>query len=358
MTNRRPDGNQQLNRFKMTFSFGIVMLLTETPTKDMQHKTADPVEQPKRSKILIVDDHPEMLRMLASALRAGGYQVWEADSGVECLRQVRVIQPDLVLVDVVMPGLDGLEVCRRIKSDPALAHVHVALISAQATAVDHKIAGKDVGAEDYIAKPLPLDELLARVNTLVSNQKNEAALRPSNREPADFEKNPATATAMTWVGADGKILWANRALLDMLGYPREEFVGLPIATFHTNPAAVSDILHRLESDEWLNNYETWLRAKDGSTKHVGISATTNRETGQQTYRRFFIRGLGEHKQSKETPARAQEELEKRLQEMTAQLAEANEKLLVATRERQRAEEALRSSEERFRLATRATNDSL
>jgi len=91
-------------------------------------------------------------------------------------------------------------------------------------------------------------------------------LRKRERELSDFIEN--ASVSLHWVGADGTILWANQAELDLLGYTREEYVGRSIMEFHADGDVISDILRRLMNKETLRDYEARLRCKDGSVRHV------------------------------------------------------------------------------------------
>ena len=102
-------------------------------------------------RILVVDDDPEVLRATARLLEKEGYAVNRADDGEEALRSVEADHPALLLLDRSLPGIDGLEVCRRIKQDPALADIFVVIISGKKTESADRVEGLRTGADDYIA---------------------------------------------------------------------------------------------------------------------------------------------------------------------------------------------------------------
>src|SRR5438094_2707284 len=112
--------------------------------------------------ILIVDDAPDQLGMLHSMMMQQGYQTFVATSGDRAMDIAQRVKPDLILLDVVMPGMDGLEACRRLKAHPATAHIPVIFMSARGETED-VVAGFDIGGADYIPKPLRLEEVCARV---------------------------------------------------------------------------------------------------------------------------------------------------------------------------------------------------
>ena len=113
--------------------------------------------------ILVVDDDPKILSVLGRGLRFEGYEVQLAADGVEALRIARVEQLDLVVLDVMLPGMDGLEICQRLRRG---TNVPILMLTAR-DAVPDRIAGLDRGADDYLIKPFDFDELLARVRALL-----------------------------------------------------------------------------------------------------------------------------------------------------------------------------------------------
>lgn len=112
-------------------------------------------------RILIADDCPVNVEILEEILR-NKYELAAASSGEECLERLRAFSPDLVLLDIMMPGMDGYEVCRRIKQSPCGNFTQIMLVSGKASAPE-RLQGYEVGADDYIVKPFDHDELLARV---------------------------------------------------------------------------------------------------------------------------------------------------------------------------------------------------
>jgi len=114
--------------------------------------------------VLIVDDEPRNLQVVGSLLRRQGYDVVFAGSGAEALASVRENPPDLILLDVMMPAMDGYEVCRKLKEDPARKRIPVIFLTAKGE-TDDLVQGFDVGGVDYVTKPFRAEELLARVKT-------------------------------------------------------------------------------------------------------------------------------------------------------------------------------------------------
>ncbi|MGY8777220.1 MAG: response regulator, partial [Longimicrobiales bacterium] len=120
---------------------------------------------PYAPKLLLVDDTPAALETLSVSLQGQGYRITTATNGPEALELARSLNPDLILLDVMMPGMSGFEVCRVLRDDPALADVPVLLV----TALDDRkslIEGIESGADDFISKPVNRTELRARVRTI------------------------------------------------------------------------------------------------------------------------------------------------------------------------------------------------
>jgi DNA-binding response OmpR family regulator len=117
-------------------------------------------------RILVVDDNPDNLEILGTRLARQGYEIATARDGEEALAMVRAAPPDLILLDIMMPGLGGIEVCRRIKSDPSLPFVPVVMITARGDSRDI-VAGLEAGGDEYLAKPVDAAALVARVKSML-----------------------------------------------------------------------------------------------------------------------------------------------------------------------------------------------
>jgi two-component system response regulator MprA len=114
-------------------------------------------------RILVVDDDPEIVGFLKRGLTFEGYTVETAGDGAEALAKIREREPDLVILDVMMPGMDGIEVARRLRQASAIP---ILMLTAKGTVAD-RVAGLDSGADDYLVKPFAFDELLARMRSLL-----------------------------------------------------------------------------------------------------------------------------------------------------------------------------------------------
>ena len=130
------------------------------------------------SRVLIVEDEPDIRELVVHHLKREGYQVSAAASGEEALRQVQAAPPDLVLLDLMMPAMDGLEVCRRLRQDPATAMLPIVMLTAKGDEVD-RVLGLEIGADDYVVKPFSPKELLARVRAVLRRSRPAPGAAPS-----------------------------------------------------------------------------------------------------------------------------------------------------------------------------------
>jgi DNA-binding response OmpR family regulator len=136
----------------------------------------------RRVKVLVADDDPNVLLMTSMILESGGYRVLEAATGKECLESVRLHRPDIVLLDVILPDMSGVDVCCRIKHDEASRRTLVMLVSGVRVSPEYQAEGLDGGADAYIVKPLTSRELLARVQSMVRIKLAEDKLLQKEKE--------------------------------------------------------------------------------------------------------------------------------------------------------------------------------
>ena len=118
------------------------------------------------ARVLVVDDIPSNIKLLEARLVAEYFDVVSASNGQDALAQIAEQEPDIVLLDVMMPGMDGFEACRRIKKNPKTAHIPVVMVTALDQTSD-RVAGLDAGADDFLTKPVDDAALFARVRSLV-----------------------------------------------------------------------------------------------------------------------------------------------------------------------------------------------
>ena len=141
--------------------------------------------------ILVVDDQAQNIRLLDAVLSPRGYRVVSADSGEQALDLLSEEQPHLVLLDILMPGMDGYEVCRRIRANPDTAYLPVVMITA--SDAQQKVRGIESGADDFITKPFDQAELLARVKSLVRVKRYQDTITGQAAELAGMEPPAGTA---------------------------------------------------------------------------------------------------------------------------------------------------------------------
>lgn len=121
-----------------------------------------------KKRILLTDDEPNIVLVVTKRLEIQGYEVLIARDGEEALKKARELKPDLVLLDIMLPGVDGLNVCRILKADEATRDIPVVLFSARAQTWD-KEAGREFGANAYVEKPFQPEELLATIEKLLKS---------------------------------------------------------------------------------------------------------------------------------------------------------------------------------------------
>jgi len=151
-----------------------------------------------RDIVLLVDDSPEALGFLTEALEQSGFSVLIATSGQAALNIVERVTPDLVLLDAVMPGLDGFETCLRLKANAAVAQVPVIFMTGL-TETEHVVRALECGGVDYLSKPINIDELRARLRVHLSNARSAQSARVAL---------DAAGRHLLAVRADGTILWS------------------------------------------------------------------------------------------------------------------------------------------------------
>jgi sigma-B regulation protein RsbU (phosphoserine phosphatase) len=168
----------------MADSSGLSNLtLSSSPSGQSPFLQKANLPQPKDSIIVVVDDIARNIQVVGSMLRAAGYQIVPATSGAQALRSLASRPADLVLCDVMMPEMDGFEVVRRIRANPATADIPVIMLTA-ATETDYVVRGLEAGAVDYVGKPFNATELLARVRTHIELKHSRQALRETTQRLA------------------------------------------------------------------------------------------------------------------------------------------------------------------------------
>ena len=183
-----------------------------------QQSGAKPSRDEEKETILVVDDHAENVHLLSRILQLEGYNVETAANGLEALAAVRASLPSLILLDIMMPGMDGFEVCRQLKAEEETQDVPVIFISALGAATE-KLQGFAAGGVDYVPKPFQAKEVLARVRTHMALRRLQKQLQVRNAElqQRNAELQEALDTIQTLSGLIPICAWCGRRIEDESG---------------------------------------------------------------------------------------------------------------------------------------------
>jgi len=129
-----------------------------------------------KPKILVVDDEPDAVELIEFNLRAAGYDVTSAADGAEALTKARNVCPNLIMLDLMLPEIDGLEVCKILRRDRATAGIPIIMLTAKAAEID-RVLGLEIGADDYVTKPFSPRELILRVKKLLDRARTDEPMR-------------------------------------------------------------------------------------------------------------------------------------------------------------------------------------
>jgi PAS domain S-box-containing protein len=181
------------------------------------------------SNILVVDDNRNNLELLSDIMNMEGYYVRTAENGEECLRAVAQERPDLILLDIMMPGIDGYKVCETLKKKPDTRNIPIILISAKSSTED-TVVGLSHGADDYIQKPYNEMELLARVNAALKMKHLHDEVRHTNRMLSNQKEQIETiintmGEGLFSVNQNMEIVFFNSAAEEITGYHFREAIG-------------------------------------------------------------------------------------------------------------------------------------
>lgn len=259
------------------------------------------------SKILIADDNPAIREFLNGLLQMGAYKLFFAGDGEEALEMARSISPDLLLLDVMMPKMSGLEVCRHLRADLQLAELPIIML----TALDDRnsrLQGIQSGADDFISKPFDAQELVARVHTITRLNR----YRRMNEERTKFEQLVRhSPDGIVSLDQRGTILMVNPVFLRMVGLGEEnQALGQSIEKFLDPGDALQIHLQladlfsaRIDSVQ----FETTLRQPEGAQIPAEIHGNlTQWENGQAV--QLILHNISQRKKSEENLHKAHQEL--------------------------------------------------
>ena len=167
-----------------------------------------------RDRVLVVEDEKDVRELLRLNLKGGGFDVLEAQNGAEGLAIAKAELPSVVILDLMMPEMNGMEVCRALRRNPATSRIPILMLTAKSTEED-KVAGLEVGADDYVTKPFSPRELLLRVRAVARRQPDQGASNPAPVKAGGIALDRASMTAT--IGSKKLVLTSTEyRLLDLL----------------------------------------------------------------------------------------------------------------------------------------------
>lgn len=226
------------------------------------------------TKILAVDDDPITLLLTKRILAGGGYKVFEGRTGREAVEMARRHHPDIVLLDVVLPDMTGIEACIEIKTAEDTRDIFIILVSGLLVSADDQAKGLDVGADGYLAKPFSRKEFLARIRSIERIKWAEEALRASELRYRKLFESSQDAL-MLLDGRDGQIEDVNPSFASTVGYGREELLGKsPWDTgVFADAEACRSVFTGLRRQGQVRHESLGLTTKDG--RHVDAECVAN-----------------------------------------------------------------------------------
>jgi len=217
--------------------------------------------------VLIIDDDPTVRLATRQALRVAGFDVLTAEGGEEGLRIARDAHPDLILLDVVLSGESGLDVCQRIKADPTVADIPLLMASAQRTSSGNRADGLDAGADGYIVRPVENHELVAWVRAMLRLK----AAEETNRYLRAIVESSHDAI----IGArlDGTVSSWNSGAARIYGYAAPDVMDGPLAVLaHPDrPTELGVLVQRAALGDHVDDFETVQRRRDGTAIDVSLT---------------------------------------------------------------------------------------
>ena len=297
----------------------------------------------QKGNILLVDDQPQNLKLLSDLLEEQGYEVQQAINGVVALSAIANSTPDLILLDIHMPELDGYTVCQRLKANPQTYHIPVIFVSALDEAWD-KVKAFSVGGSDYITKPFKVVEVLARVENQLKVRRLQQELQEKNLQLQQalhkLEKISATTleqkneelriaeenfrsifeNAVEGIfqsSPEGRFMIVNSALARIYGYdsPREMLESITDISeqLYVDPEKHTEFKQLLETQDILKDFEIRCYCKDGSIIWIQIDArVVKANSGNVLYYEGIVHDITERK-------RREDELRKQLEELKIEI---------------------------------------
>ena len=308
-------------------------------------------------KILVVDDNPHMLKGITRLFRINGFDVEEAMNGTRAIELARNSRPDLILLDVNLPDINGIEVCRRLKSDPDTANIFIVHLSAMHTNSSSQVEGLEAGADGYIVQPISNQELLARIQSLARIISAEKELHSRKQEFEALVQNAPDLIAR--IDRNLAYNYVNPAVSRVFGRRPDEILGhthhsagLTEPAYQKLEAAVSSVF----SGETEKKIELeFIQSESSSWFQVRLAPERNVQGHIQSVLCIFS-DITERKIAEEEIRLLNKDLENRVELRTAELARTNRDLEAEITEREKTESALRTSEALMRQITDNMND--
>lgn len=273
----------------------------------MSNPAPAPAAPARQAAILIVDDAPAQLGAMRSMMLQQGYQTFVATSGERALAIAERAQPDLVLLDIVLPGMDGMEVCRRLQAHPATSGIPVIFISAR-TETEDIVAAFDIGAADYIAKPLRLAEVCVRVRAQLQFRRRSL----SQQQQAERLRLIVDCMdeGLMVIEPSGRIQYTNPACDRYLGYAAGQLAGASLDELLAPSVAqecldlFSTSLHDVSASaaDARGAREVLIRQRDGILRAMDFTLTPMQ--GEQPLFIALLHDITHHKQSENALQRA------------------------------------------------------
>ncbi len=284
-------------------------------------------------EIMVVDDAPENLKFLRDVLTEAGYQVRSANDGELALRSVQAKPPALILLDIRMPGMDGFEVCRRLKAGAATRGIPVIFASAL-TDTAEKVKGFELGAVDYVTKPLNAQEVLLRVSTHLNLFIAQQCLEAQNRQLREAELRYRMVADYAydweyWAAPDGSLIYVSPSCERISGYSAEQFLQNPQLlvdiTHQEDRALVAEHLRVLASVGQAHQQDFRIITRSGEERWIAHSCQPiYDDDGNYRGRRANNRDITERKKVEAELEQHRFHLEKLVDERTAALLIAKE----------------------------------
>ena len=325
-----------------------------------------------KKNILVVDNHPVMLRFMTHLLEKEGHRVRTAQDGLSALDILMAYLPDVMFIDLVMPNINGEQLCRIIRKMPALKNVYAVIMSA--TIVENPGNFSELGADAFIVKG-PFNELAKHVLAAIdqSDQRipakapqgilgfNGVYKREITKELISAKEHLETilnniSDGIIELGLEGRIIFANPAAVFLMGLPEEELLGAKFTDLITESdrGRIEDSLRRIDkgSREAVLGAPVRINKKQISLRILQVKEDLNFSV------LLVFTDVTEAMQAEEILKRERDELELRVRERTTEIAEANKRLQEEIHRRTHAEEILSASEERYRFLFETSKDAI